>query len=275
MSLQVKPYYRMDYDSYLNVDFADNVLTIYNGGLYPKDYFEYSATIDLSQIVPYKRYMVCSTENGTIMANFDENLNFIDHKFYEKFFHYTYLSQSRDIVVYKTQADEVYILSRCRLNSAGSLNFVKDNQSFSKIIRNTSLDNQAYSKYMEDANAMDYHIWINDDVTCRDQLEYINVQADALCAALKTVIDSTDGLRASLDSAFPGVYSVLSRSVQPNSYIGRVVSTEDELASVMDTKDKVRDAQYNYKMGNPPYVHTTTFGEALDEDVRNPYRINN
>ena len=31
-----------------------NVLTIYNGGLYPKDYFEYSATIDLNQIVPFK-----------------------------------------------------------------------------------------------------------------------------------------------------------------------------------------------------------------------------
>lgn len=283
MSYNVKPYYRFPISSgntapyTINLSDDGNSLHIARYGNTGKDFFRYDITIGLDKIQKNVRYTLVGTDNMTMFTNFDEEGNVYENSFVNNYFHSTMCRPTEEVVLWRTDADEYYILSRYTPDS--NIDFTYMNTNFSKIVKATSvLGDVAFDKYMEVADKLDRRMWLRDTIHPEDKLDYMDIQLDVVTKLLKSILDQNPSIKESISSSSEIELNLVDISVDDQSnYALSALSylTNAELKDKFITdKTKVRNTQEIYGNNVYPYYEESTYNPLWDDPKwDNPNKI--
>jgi hypothetical protein len=282
MSYNIKPFYRSQISSgsstpyTINLSDDGNSLHIARYGNTGKDFFRYDVTIGLDKIQKHVRYTVVGTDNMTMFANFDEDGNVYDNSFVNNYFHSTMCRPNEEVVLWRTDADEYYILSRYTPTS--NMQFTHNSTNFSKIVKATSvLGDTAFNKYMEVADKLDRRMWMRDSIHPEDKLDYMDIQLDVTTKILKAILDQNPSIKESLPVNLQTEIAIMEASVDDQSNYALPaldhLSSTELLSKFTVDKTNVRSIQEIYGNNVYPYYDGAYNPQWDDPKWDNPNKI--
>lgn len=275
MSATLKPFYRFTSTATpgfnLNLSSDGTTLEIMRYGQTGKDFFAYNTSLKLSDVEKNTRYTVVASDNSMLVTNFDSEGKLYDHAFVNKLFYLTLCRPYDEIVIWRTDADEYFIL--CRYVPNSNLEFTHSQTNFSKIVKaNSSLGDEAYSTYMTVADKLDRRMWLRDAIHPEDRLDYIDVQSDITTKVLKALLDQNPELKASVVDTVTNELSLMDVAVSGANYaLQDTSSVSAALEEFTDVKTMVRSTQASYQnSGIYPYALHSSWDDAIWD---NPNKI--
>lgn len=238
-----------DYESLnlrIHLSLVNNVLT-FSSPFDDADYLASNASIDITKIKKYVRYFIYfSNEKTVAMVSNVEELDIPYGGSFQDIFTLSLLFTWKNyITVWKTEADEVFILGQGTNIHPLTDNFDVIDQGedpHSKWLGENSIDPKCETEWLHSWDLLRLTANYRKDLMFR-ALPVLDIETDVLLEVIKHLLSAFPDVKTEIQNNSPNVLPLL-ETMQKNNILAQ--STLENLQFMLEDKRRVRDIQTKY-----------------------------